>query len=75
MKTNSYIYQFKILNVKDNVTVTSNAEFINSENNTAKYIHKKILKLAIADAKKNNYIVTETDILFNFISLVNTRET
>ena len=73
MKTNSYIYQFKILNIKDNVIVTSTCEFIGVESSTAADIYKEILKFAIADAEKNGYSVTQIDILFNFISLINTK--
>lgn len=73
MKTNSYIYSFTIPNVNKNTTFLSSLEIVGTSAAKADEILNHLIDSAIKDGKKSGYSLEREDIVFSFISLVNTK--
>ena len=73
-KTNQYIFGFTTPNVKPNHTFTGNGTLILDENVSSSDIMNGIIAFAIKDFNKSFPldIISEKEISFTFISLVNT---
>lgn len=75
MKTNHYIYSFKVPNIKPNSVFQGTGAITWEKSLDSITIMNHLLKFAISDYNKSTgELINKEDVAFDFISLVNVTE-